>query len=270
MDKFLKTNRELWDILATIHHETEFYDVEGFLKGKQTLDPIEIDELPDLRGKSLLHLQCHFGMDTLSLAKLGAIATGVDFSSTAIELAKALSEAAGIDARFICSNVYDLPEVLDEKFDIVFTSGGVLVWLPDLDQWAKIISASLKPGGCFYIREDHPFAYIFDDEKDVHELKVKFPYFQSDRPLMFETEGSYADKDAKTGKMRSYEWNHTISQIINALINNGLRIDHFNEFPVSSYQALPFMEKNVDGRWILPQHENSVPLTFSIKATKVI
>jgi 2-polyprenyl-3-methyl-5-hydroxy-6-metoxy-1,4-benzoquinol methylase len=269
MDEFLNTNRELWDKLAKIHHKSEFYDVEGFLKGKQTLDPIEIDELPDIKGKKLLHLQCHFGMDTLSLARLGAEVTGIDFSSEAIELAKSLSKSTGINARFICSNVYDVRKVLDEEFDIVFTSGGVITWLPDLEAWAQIISSSLKTGGIFYIREFHPFAYVFDDADNIKELRVKYPYFQGKEPLMFEEEGTYADKEAKTGMMRTYEWNHPISRIINVLIGNGLRIDHLHEFPFTAYKALPFMIKNQDERWILPDNENKIPLMFSVKATKV-
>jgi SAM-dependent methyltransferase len=268
MDEFLKANRELWDKLATIHHKSEFYDVEGFLKGKQTLDPIELEELPDLTGKKLLHLQCHFGMDTLSLARLGAEVTGVDFSSEAIELAKSLSETAGIEANFICANIYDVPKILNDKFDIVFTSGGVLTWLPDLEKWANVISSCLKQGGIFYIREFHPFAYVFDDEEDVTELRVKYPYFQGKDPLEFEDDGTYAC-DEKVGMMKTYEWNHPVSAILNSLINNRLRIEYFNEFPVTGYKALPFMIEKEKGRWILPNNVDILPLMFSIKATKI-
>jgi len=268
MDEYLKANRELWNKLAKIHHKSEFYDVEGFLKGNQSLDPIEIEELSDLSGKKLLHLMCHFGMDTLSLARLGADTTGVDFSSEAIELAKELCVSAKIEARFVCSNVYDLPKNLDGKFDIVFTSGGVLIWLPDLKKWARIIAHFLKPGGFFYIREFHPFGYVFDDDEDVTELRVKYPYFQGKEPLMFEDEGTYADKDAKTGKIPSYEWNHRISEIINVLIDAGLTINFFNEFPITTYKALPFMIEKERGRWVLPENEDKVPLMFSLKATR--
>ena len=264
----MNANRELWDKLAKIHHKSEFYDVEGFLKGNQTLDPIEIDELPDLYGKKLLHLMCHFGMDTLSLARLGADATGVDFSSEAIELAKELSKIAEIDARFVCSNLYEIPDNLDEKFDIVFTSGGVIMWLPDLEEWARIISHFLKPGGFFYIREFHPFGYVFDDEDSATDLRVRYPYFQGKEPLKFEAEGSYASGDAKTGKAPSFEWNHPISRIINVLINAGLTIDFFHEFPITAYKALPFMIQKESGRWVLPENEDKIPLMFSLKATK--
>lgn len=261
----MNTNKELWDKLAKIHHDSEFYDVQGFLEGKQTLDPIELEELPDLKGKTLLHLMYHFGMDTLALARLGAKATGVDFSEEAIELAISLAETAGIDARFVCANVYDAAKALKEQFDVVFTSGGVLTWLPDLERWAEVVSSCLKPKGVFYIREFHPFAYIFDDEAE--QLQVRFPYFQGNEPMEFEAEGTYADREAKTGMMKTSEWNHPISRIINALTKPGLRIDFFNEFNSTSYKAFPFLVEE-DGRWYLPENKDLIPMTFSIKATK--
>ena len=268
MDECLKINRELWDALARIHFDSEFYDVKGFLDGKQTLDPVELEELPSIPERTILHLMCHFGLDTLSLARLGGIVTGVDFSEQAIGLARSLSETTKLDARFICSDVYRLPDVLDETFDIVFTSGGVLAWLPDLTKWAQIINRFLKPSGVFYIREFHPFEYIFNDEEKETILTVRYPYFQDEKPQMFENEGSYADRSAKTDKKRSYEWNHPLSRIINVLINEGLRIEFLHEFPFSSYKALPFMVESSEGRWVLPDHAESVPLMFSIKATK--
>lgn len=268
MDEYLRTNKELWNKLAKIHHKSKFYDVDGFLRGKQTLDSIEIDELPDVFGKTLLHLMCHFGLDSLSLARLGAKVTGVDFSEDAIDLALALAQTAKIDAQFIVSDVYQLREVLDEEFDIVFTSGGVLTWLPEVERWARIVEEFLKPGGIFYIREFHPFAYIFDDEDGVTDFRVRYPYFQRKEPMVFDGEGSYADRNAETGRMTSYEWNHSLSEIITSLANAGLRIEFFHEFPFCSYKALPFMVENEEGRWVFPNHADSVPLMFSIMATK--
>ncbi|MGQ4910842.1 MAG: class I SAM-dependent methyltransferase [Candidatus Thorarchaeota archaeon] len=267
MKDYIESNREMWDVLAKAHTGSEFYDVKGFLDGKQTLDPIEVEELPDLTDKRLIHLMCHFGIDTLSLARMGADVTGVDFSPEAIRAAKELSKTAGINARFVCANVYDVPEVIKERFDVVFTSGGVLVWLPNLEKWAKVINSLLRPGGFFYIREFHPFAYVFDDEAQT-ELRVRFPYFMDEEPLMFEGDGSYAVDGSETGKTRSYEWNHSISKIINALTGEGLRIDYFNEFAETSYKALPFMVQREDGRWVLPTKQECVPLMFSLKATK--
>jgi SAM-dependent methyltransferase len=268
MDEYMKVNEELWDKLAKIHYKSKFYDVEGFLRGNQTLDAIELEELPDLSGKKLLHLMCHFGLDTLSLARLGADVTGVDFASEAIQLARELAKTTKIDARFVCSNVYDLPKTLVEKFDIVFTSGGVIMWLPDLEKWAGIINQFLKPGGVFYIREFHPFAYVFENDDSVTDLQVKYPYFHGREPLKFEDEGSYASEAAEIGRVPSFEWNHPISRIINVLIDAGLTINFFHEFPVTTYKALPFMIEKERGRWILPSDEDKIPLMFSLKATK--
>jgi SAM-dependent methyltransferase len=193
MEKFIQANKDMWEGRVDVHNESKFYDVEGFLKGNQTLDPIELDEVGDVSGKSLLHLMCHFGMDTLSWARLGAKATGVDFSEKAVKLAGDLSKQIGVDARFIASDIYKLPEILNDEFDIVFTSGGVLTWLPDLRKWAQVVSKYVKRGGVFYIREFHPFPYVFDDDEGVTDLKLKYPYFTPDEPLKFDDGATYAD-----------------------------------------------------------------------------
>ena len=177
MDNYMKNNRAHWNEITPIHAQSDFYDLEGFKKGRSSmLYPIEIDEMGDVGGKSLLHLQCHFGMDTLSWARLGAKVTGVDFSDKAIELACSLSKELNIEANFVLSNIYDLPENLKGEFDIVYTSGGVLCWLHNLKRWAEIIAHFLKPGGFFYILEGHPFSCVFDDSSDATELKVKYGF----------------------------------------------------------------------------------------------
>lgn len=271
MDEYFKANKEMWEAYVDLHKKSEFYDVRGFLGGRQTLNPIEIEEIGDVSGKSLLHLQCHFGLDTLSWARLGAKVTGVDFSEKAIVLAKRISKDIGIEARFIQANIYDIPKILSEsdQFDIIFTSGGAIVWLPDMKKWAKIIARHLKPDGFFYIREGHPFAYIFDEETKEPILKVKYPYFQGKEPLRFETDSSYAAAEGeKIEKKTSFEWNHPVSRIINALIDAGLRIEFFHEFPYATWKALPFMIEEDHEKWVLPAFKDSIPLTFSIKATK--
>jgi SAM-dependent methyltransferase len=267
MDQYFNANKTLWEEWTEIHKVSEFYDVKGFIKGRQTLDQIELDELGDVNGKTLLHLQCHFGLDTLSLARLGAKVTGVDFSEKSIELAIFLAKKIQIDAEFVCSNIYDLQEKIDKQFDIVFTSGGVLTWLPDLVKWAKIIASSLKEGGTFYIREFHPFSNTFDDE--AQEVKIRYNYFQDKEPDTFFINESYADTDSKTSKeLLSYEWNYSVSSIINSLIKAGLKINFFNEFPFTSYKSLPYLIKNEKGYWEMPKNETAAPLMFSLKATK--
>ena len=146
MDRRLETNRNNWNERTPVHAASDFYDMEAFKSGRITLKDIERREVGDVSGRTLLHLQCHFGQDTMSWSRLGAIATGVDFSEAAIELARSLNDELGLEARFICSNIYDLPDTLDEEFDIVFTSYGVLTWLPDLDKWAEVIYKRLKAG----------------------------------------------------------------------------------------------------------------------------
>ncbi len=258
----------MWEDRVAVHKESKFYDVEGFLQGKQTLDPIELDEIGDVSGKSILHLMCHFGMDTLSWARLGAKATGVDFSEKAVKLAGDLSEQIGVGARFIVSDIYKLPDILDDEFDIVFTSGGVLAWLPDLKKWAQLVAKFVKRSGVFYIREFHPFPYVFDDDEGVEDFRLRYPYFTPEEPLKFEEGMTYANPDAKLRAKVTYEWNHSLSTLINSLINAGLRIDFFNEFPFTTWKALPFLKEREDGRWVLSSHQDSLPLMYSLMATK--
>jgi SAM-dependent methyltransferase len=261
-------NKRHWDELVPIHMRSEYYDVAGFRDGKTHLNRLELEELGDVRGKSLLHLQCHFGLDTLSWAHEGAVVTGVDFSEPAIQQARALAADTGIEARFIASNIYDLPHALDERFDIVFTSYGVLSWLPDVNRWAEIVAHFLKPGGTFYMVEFHPVSGIFDSSAEV-DLQVIGPYFTPAEPLVFEDDGSYADRDAKLLNRRTNSWPHPISDVVTSLIEAGLRIEFLHEFPFTIEQWFPFMEAAAEGHWRLTKNDGCVPLLYSIKATKV-
>lgn len=266
MDEYLKSNLEMWNDWAPLHAQSDFYDVEGFKNGSSSmLYPIEFEEMGDVSGNSLLHLQCHFGMDTLSWARRGAKVTGIDFSDIAINLARSLSKELEIEADFVCSDIYKLLDVLDEKFDIVYTSGGVLCWLSDLKKWAEIISHFLKPGGFFYILEAHPVLNIFDVSPDVTELRVKRSYFHTAEPEIYETAGSYTG--AQTDHPHTgHEWTHSMGDIINALISSGLKIEFLHEFPEIFFRVYPFMERNNTGFWGIKG--DKVPLIFSIKATK--
>jgi len=269
--KYFDANKELWDEFAKLHYETESeeYSVKSFLEGHTTLKLYELKELGDVKGKSLLHLQCHFGLDTLSWAREGAIVTGIDISSEGVRLAKLLARQAMLEANFIESNLYDLPKVLSEKFDIVYTSIGVLVWLNDLKEWAKIIANFLKPGGFFYIAEIHPFSMVFDNEtEDIKDLQVFFDYFHDPKPLEFIADGSYATKDGKMEPKKEYEWAHSMSDVINSLIQAGLRIEFLNEYPYTVWKQFPFAESEPDGFFHLKNQKAEIPLLFTLKAVK--
>ncbi len=264
MEPYEQTNRELWDTLAGWHVKSEFYDVEGFKGGKCSLEEIEVSEVGDVAGKSLLHLQCHFGMDSLSWARRGAVVTGVDFSPAAINTARGLAREIGVPATFVCSSVYELDGCLDDTFDIVFTSAGVLCWLSDLDAWARAVAQHLKPGGFFFIREFHPFADVFDD--DAPEPRLRYPYFRTEKPLVYTGQGSYAS--AGNGEeVTSVEWPHSLSEIVNALIGAGLGIEYIHEFDYCSYPHRAFLKER-KGRWTSDHVPKGLPLQFTIRARR--
>jgi 2-polyprenyl-3-methyl-5-hydroxy-6-metoxy-1,4-benzoquinol methylase len=263
MDKYIDVNRSLWNGKTEIHVNTDFYDLESFKKGKSSLNFLELEALGDVKGKSLLHLQCHFGMDSLSWLRLGAKVTGVDLSDKAIDTAKTLNTELGLDAEFICSNVYDLPEVLDKKFDIVFTSYGVIGWLPDLDKWAEVISHFLKPGGTFYMVEFHPVVWMFDNDIS----KIQYSYFNNE--TVIETIGTYAEPENEF-RHKSISWNHSLSSVINSLMKQNLKVTEFNEYPFSFYDCFKreVLTKDKNGFWQFKGLEGKMPMMFSIKAIK--
>lgn len=263
-----RVDRENWDRLAPLHAQSSFYNVAGFKAGRITLQPLEREEVGDVAGKSLLHLQCHFGMDTLSWARLGAEVTGVDYAPQAIEIARQLAREAGLQAEFVCASIYELPERLARTFDIVFTSYGVLCWLPDLPAWGRVIAHFLKPGGVFYIADGHPLANIFYNEPDATDLHIAYPYFHQDEPDGFACNGSYATDPGVELHHTSYEWSHSLGEIVNALLDAGLQIQFLHEFPFGFYQHHPLMVRGDDGNWRFPEHQESVPLIFSIRAVK--
>src|SRR3954469_10522902 len=248
MDGYFEANKKLWNDWTLLHETSDDYDLEGFRREPMSLRSLELAEVGDVAGKSLLHVQCHFGKDTLSWAKLGATVTGADFSENSVALARSLSEELQIPATFVLSNVYDLPNVLEGQFDIVYTSYGVLGWLPDIERWGQVVGRFVKPGGMFYIAEVHPFAWVFDDDDSASNLTLRYPYFQGQEPLKFDVKGSYAAPESEyTGV--EYGWNHTIGDYVNALIKAGLRIEYLHECPFLPWKAFPFMEKDAEGWW---------------------
>ena len=267
MDEYLKTNQETWDTWTRYHLGSKFYDIEGFKAGTTTLDPIVLAGPGDVTGKSLLHLQCHFGLDTLKWARRGAIVTGINFSEEGIKAARALAAEVRIPANFIQCDLYNLPQHLTGQFDVVFTSHGVLSWLPDLERWAQVIAHFLKPSGIFYIVEVHPVALLFDENRKDAELRLLYPYFQGAEPLRTEQNGCYAVPDAPIRSV-TYDWIHTMAEIIGSLLRAGLRITAFEEYPFVAWAVFPWMERGAERYWQLPDGNKSIPLMFSLKATK--
>jgi SAM-dependent methyltransferase len=264
-------NQRLWDAWTAVHAEGDFYDLSGFRAGGIRLRPDEVAALGDVTGKTLLHLQCHFGIDTLSWARLGAVVTGADFSSASIRLARELASELGFaDARFIESNVYQLPARLGDEFDIVYTSRGVLGWLPDIRGWARVVARFVKPGGRFYITEVHPVVQVFENEGVApRELRLQYPYWEHGDPLIFDVHGSYADPSADVGEQKEHGWDHGLGEIVTALIDAGLRIDSLEELPYLDW-ATDFLVESEPGsdRYILPDGPGELPLMFTILATK--
>jgi 2-polyprenyl-3-methyl-5-hydroxy-6-metoxy-1,4-benzoquinol methylase len=261
-ENYIEINRQSWNNRTEVHLKSEFYDLAGFLNGKTSLNEIELNLLGDITGKTILHLQCHFGQDTISLSRLGANVTGVDFAEKAIESAKQLAKDTNSNTKFICCDIYDLSNHIDEKFDIVFTSYGTIGWLPDLDKWAKIISKFLKPNGKFVFIEFHPVVWIFDDNFE----KIGYRYFNSG--AIVETEnGTYADKKAVI--TQSYVmWNHGLSEVINNLINNGLEIKSLDEFDYSPYNCFNKSVEFEPEKFRIEHLDDKIPMVYSITAIR--
>ena len=262
MRDYREINRHSWNNRVKTHPESRFYDLEGFLKGESSLKEVELGLLGDLRGKTLLHLQCHFGQDSISLGRLGAKVTGVDLSDKAIEEAVKLSRETGTEVSFICSDLYDLPLHLDRKFDLVFSSYGTIQWLPDLNKWAELISHFLKPGGRFIFVDFHPVLWMFDDKFQ----SIKYRYFNSG-PIEELESGTYADRKAPLSQ-KSITWNHGIAEILNPLIMSGLRIDSFREYDFSPYDCFDQTVQIAPGKYRIAPLKDRVPMLFSLTASK--
>ncbi len=261
-NNYIDINKALWNNKTDIHIASDFYDVEAFKKGKSSLNQIELDLLGDISGKTILHLQCHFGQDSLSLAKMGANVTGVDLSDKAIKRANELNTELGLDATFINCDVYSLPEHLNQQFDIVYTSYGTIGWLPDLDKWAKVISKFLKPGGQFIFVEFHPFMWIWDDNFQ----QIIYPYFNQSAIIETET-GTYADKQADIVD-QSVSWNHSLSEVFTSLLGQSLHIQDFKEYNYSPYICFNQLVEQSPGQFQIKGMEGKVPMAYSIVAKK--
>ncbi|MDR3498039.1 MAG: class I SAM-dependent methyltransferase [Parvibaculum sp.] len=265
----LEANRARWDEVVDIHIASEFYRVDELRRGGTSLDPLILSEIGDIAGLKLLHLQCHFGLDTLSLARLGADVTGLDFSPKAIEAARKLADETGLAARFVEARVYDAAAVAGTGYDMVFTSWGVLMWLPDIKLWAQTIASCLRPGGRFYIAEGHPLMWTFDDTKAsyMENLHVVRSYFL-EGPQTWESPFDYAEPTVSLKHHRSHEWQHGLGEVVTALAEAGLRIDFLHEHDRLVWPGIPGMERKDRHYFEAPEGAPRLPVAYSISARK--
>ena len=269
----VEANRRLWDARTPIHVRSDFYDVDGFRAGRSTLHELEVDEVGPVGGRRLLHLQCHFGLDTLSWARLGAEVTGLDFSGAAVAEARRLAEEVGLADRatFVESDLHDAPshpDLAGRTFDVVFTSYGAITWMPDIRRWASVAASLVAPGGFLYVAELHPATQTLNDEPGIETLELAYPYWTTpDSPLRFEEPGTYADHDADI-ELPEYCWQHGLGDLVTAVIDAGLVLEFLHEHDRTVYQQLPFLELGDDGWWRLPDGMPPQPFLFSLRARR--
>jgi len=262
--EFLKANKDGWNIRTPVHFNSAFYCVESFKNGERlSLKMPELELLGSIKGKKILHLQCHFGLDTLSLSKLGAITTGVDISDVSIEKARKLSTETGIPSSFVCEDVQDLRNRNLGLFDIVFTSYGVIPWLENLNAWAEGIVNHLIPGGKFILVEYHPVVDLIYDGK----ISGWNTYFEQNQPDGKAVTGTYADPSSEITFTR-YTWQHSISEVITAILGSELIIRDFQEYPYSSYPLFPELEMQKDGVWFPKHFGKRIPYMYSLVAER--
>lgn len=261
---YFKINMDAWDKKTPVHVASALYNVDEVKKGGTSLNKIEIDDLGNVKNKRILHLQCHFGLDSISLTKMGAEVLGVDFSTKAIEQARKFAEDLNVSTRFLVANIYEVSKIVKEKFDIVFCSYGSICWLPDLDKWANVISKMMAKDAFFYIVDFHPLLHTFD----CLLSDARRSYFCTDEPFKREWHGTYADYCSGLETIE-YNWNHSIAEILGPLKNNGFAIDEFRELPYLPKEWFPNLVKGEDGFYRVNGSENIYPLLFSIKATKI-
>jgi SAM-dependent methyltransferase len=270
--KLIEENRSHWDKLAPIHARgsgSPFYRIEEFLAGETKLAPWELDEVGPVTGKSLLHLQCHIGLDTLSWAREGAAVTGLDFSPASIKEARLLAKECKVEARFVEALVQDAAEVLDhELFDIIYTGRGAICWLPDLDIWAEQCAALCQPGGIFYMEESHPTLDLFDFKPDSGGKKTLQPHYDPFQcgPVSETIEGTYADRDAATGLTTSHAWDHSIGEVVNALTKAGFDFVHLHEREFAFFEPWPgVFEPHSPNLWKFKDGEVRFPVSYTLK-----
>ncbi len=269
MDAFKQSNRAGWDERADIHAKdsTGFYAIDRFLAGEDVLYPIEAAEIGDVAGLKLAHFQCHIGIDTLCLARRGAIATGLDFSPHAIAQAEDLSRRSGITAGFVEGEVYDAPELIGTDFDIVFTSWGTITWLDDIRAWARAVAGTLKPGGRLYFADSNPSIMTHEEIDGV--IRPRYDWRSArETPQRFDAETTYTGDATPLVTNFTYEWMRGTSDVIDALLRAGMRLDFLREHELLPFRLFPMMVEAGDRMFALPAGQPRLPLALSFGATK--
>jgi SAM-dependent methyltransferase len=264
-------NRVSWDERAPAHAASPDYAFGRFLEDPEFLSDVVRFDLPrlgDVSGLDGVHLQCHIGTDTLSLARLGARMTGLDFSGAALEEARRLTGRAGADVRFVEADVYDAVECLGAAaFDLVYTGVGALCWLPDVRRWASVVAGLLRPGGRLFVREGHPMLWSLEDIAEDGLLRVEYPYFETAEPLVFDEPGTYVATDVQFAHNTTHEWNHGLGEIVTALLDEGLRLTMLVEHDTVPWEAFPgHMERLEGGEWRLADRPKRLAHTYTLQA----
>jgi SAM-dependent methyltransferase len=274
MTEYLDANRDNWNDRAAAHavRTGVGYRVQRYIDDRSLLSDVvrfDLERLGDIRGLRTVHLQCHIGTDTLSLARLGAQVTGLDFSPVALEEARALVAETGDAVDFVESDVYSALSVLEaQSYDLLYTGIGALCWLPSVERWAAVVAGLLKPGGRLFIREGHPILWTMD-ERLTDDLHLRFSYFEQADPLEWDDEASYVETDRPITATKTYEWNHGIGEIVTALLNAGLRLSMLVEHDSVPWRALPGqMLMRPDGEFALDARAGVAPLSYTIQAVK--
>ncbi len=275
-DEFMAQNKRNWDDRAALHAQAVTgYRLDRYRDDRSLLSQVvDFDRryLGDVTGQRALHLQCHIGTDTLSLARLGADVTGLDQSGASLDAARALFASVDTPGRFVESNVYDAADALaGEQFDLVYTGVGALNWLPDIAKWGEVVGALVRPGGSFYIRECHPMAYAIDDGEDVPTgtLRLKYPYFQTVEPMTFDDADTYVDTGGEQlSESRCHEWNHGLGEVFMALTNAGFQVTTLDEHKFLDWEMIPGQYERDELFYLPDQQLDMVPMMYSLAAVK--
>ena len=264
-----EANLARWDERVPIHAASRNYDLETFKQGQDVIPPFEAAEVGDITGMIVAHLQCHMGQDTLSWARRGAKrVAGLDFSPAAIEQARALAEHLGYSAEqaeFVVADLYDAPTAMpDADYDMVYVSCGAIDWLPDIRRWAEVAASLVRPGGFLYVSEFHPLHFSLDDATGSQVLRS---YFRGE-PLVHEDPGSYANREAVTANNTSYQWSHTLGDVVSAVVAAGLQLEFLHEHDKSVFARFENMSRAADGYFRFPPGAPTVPLMYTLKAVK--